>query len=429
MDEIIVGKHVLESLSLGMYSNPFDIFREYIQNSTDAIDNAYMEGILSEGQGKISIDIKNNSGTISIRDNGMGVAVDVAVKKLTDIGNSDKDYEENRGFRGIGRLGGLGYADTVYFKTSAFGENKRTVINWDCVKLRQLLSPSNTEQEDIIGVIREVMSYHYEDEEPDTHFFEVTLDGIREPFRSLYTNDSIDAYLSMVAPVDFDGQKFPLGSSIKEHFVQAGYVIPTYSICHTQRNKPIYKPYSRSLSTGMQHRTHTNDYVKNIEFVSADSVDGRPLYIGWLAVTDFSGQIRDEMLQGIRLRKGNILIGNGETFARFFPSEGAVANKMFAGEIHILHPDIIPNSKRDDFEPGKAYQELSARLTEWAEKLNKEYRRGTSKITSAMRTLDKALSDQRDIESQVNSGAISSDTKRDKLIADLQQFHLRKRIT
>jgi len=422
MSDIIVGKHVLESLSFGMYSNPFDIFREYVQNATDSIDSAYAEGLLKAREGEILIDIGNKLTSISIRDNGTGIPAEFSVKKLSDIGNSGKNYEENRGFRGIGRLGGLGYANTLYFKTSAMGEDKRTVMKWDCVRLRQLLAPGNKEKEDIFGVIEEVMSFNYEDDETQSHYFEVTLEGIRESFKPLYTTESIDSYLSAVAPVDFDGQRFPLSTTIKEYFATAGYPIPTYSVCHVRRNKPIYKPYSRSLSTGMQRRTHTNDYVKTIEFVSATAEDGRPLYIGWLAITDFSGQIKDEMLQGIRLRKGNILVGDRTTFSRFFPSEGAVANKMFAGEIHILHPDIIPNAKRDDFEPGSVYQELSVKLNEWADDLNKTYRRGTSKVSSAIRTMEKALADQHDLEMQINSGAISSDTKRDTFINDLDKI-------
>lgn len=423
MSKIIVGKHVLESLSLGMYSNPFDVFREYIQNATDAIDSAYEAGILSKGQGEIVITIKEKSRTISIKDNGIGLSADISVKKLTDVGNSDKDYENNRGFRGIGRLGGLGYVDLLCFKTSAKGEAKSTIIRWDCIRLRELLSPQNNEKEDIIEVIEEVMTYDYSDADPSQHFFEVIMEGIRDPFHDQYTTENIDEYLSMVAPVDFNSQKFPFGTEIKEHFSKMGYAIPTYNICQAQRNKLIYKPYSRSLSTGMQRRTRTNDYVKSIEFISAKASDGKLLYLGWLAITDFSGQIKDESLQGIRLRKGNILVGDSTTFSRFFPSEGAVANKMFAGEVHILHSDIIPNAKRDDFEPGQMYQELAVSLRVWAEKLNKEYRRGTSKISSAIRTIERELKNQKEIEIQINSGAISSDTKREQLISDLEKVN------
>jgi hypothetical protein len=40
IDNIIIGKFILDSLTTGMYDNPLCIFREYIQNSADAIDKA-----------------------------------------------------------------------------------------------------------------------------------------------------------------------------------------------------------------------------------------------------------------------------------------------------------------------------------------------------------------------------------------------------
>ena len=39
-DVIQVGKYTLESLTTGMYSDPKIIYREYIQNSVDSLENA-----------------------------------------------------------------------------------------------------------------------------------------------------------------------------------------------------------------------------------------------------------------------------------------------------------------------------------------------------------------------------------------------------
>ena len=89
--------------------------------------------------------------------------------------------------------------------------------------------------------------------------------------------------------------------------------------------------------TGKQERTKNKDYIRDVEFVYQESTDGKPLYIGWLAITDFSGSISDEAIQGIRFRKGNILVGDNSTFAKFFPLsalEASRANKCFVGEIH-----------------------------------------------------------------------------------------------
>ena len=69
------------------------------------------------------------------------------------------------------------------------------------------------------------------------------------------------------------------------------------------------------MTTGKQERTKTKDYVRDVEFIYQEASDGKPLYIGWLAITDFSGVISDEAVQGIRFRKGNILVGNGDPCA------------------------------------------------------------------------------------------------------------------
>ena len=56
-----------------------------------------------------------------------------------NIGASDKDGIEERGFRGIGRLGGLAYADKVKFVTSACGDTVKTTMLCDCMRMQQLL--------------------------------------------------------------------------------------------------------------------------------------------------------------------------------------------------------------------------------------------------------------------------------------------------
>lgn len=48
----------------------------------------------------------------------MGIPAEMFVKKLTDIADSQKDRTKEKGFRGIGRLAGVGYCDTLIFKSS-----------------------------------------------------------------------------------------------------------------------------------------------------------------------------------------------------------------------------------------------------------------------------------------------------------------------
>ena len=54
----IIGKNLLRSLMLQLYSNPRCIYREYIQNGLDAINEAVKLGILKQNKdGLVSINI------------------------------------------------------------------------------------------------------------------------------------------------------------------------------------------------------------------------------------------------------------------------------------------------------------------------------------------------------------------------------------
>lgn len=421
MNEPVAGKFLLEILTKGMYSNPMHIYREYIQNSSDSIDKAIAAGVLNPSEVEIHIFIDEKERNIVVRDNGLGIPADIAKVKLMNVGASDKDGVTERGFRGIGRLGGLAYAEKVKFVTSSKGDSVKTIMTCDCVRMQQLLQKTNDETSDIMETFKAISSFDEQPEEVQEHYFEVQLIGVPKE-SGLLDEDKAIRYLAETAPIDFDSQQFTQARKIRDYFAEKGFPITCYKILRGERRMPIYKLYSRSLSTGKQERTKNKDYVRDVEFVYQEASDGKPLYIGWLAITDFSGVISDESVQGIRFRKGNILVGNNTTFAKFFPSEGHNANRMFAGEIHVLHDDLIPNSQRDDFEPNAVYNEMKRALAVWAGSINKKYRRGTSEATSALRNLTKLNEEQKVLEEKIDSGAITSDEKREQIAERLEKI-------
>ena len=425
MGEPVAGKFLLEILTKGMYSNPMHVYREYIQNSTDSIDKAISESVLTASEAAIHIQIDSTKRNITIHDNGCGITVEKAREILLNIGHSEKNGVDERGFRGIGRLAGLAYAEEVQFITSAYGEPVKTVMTCDCVKMQRLLQKTNNETTDVMETFKAISSFEKpQPENVEEHYFEVKMIGVPDD-SGLLEENTVWAYLAETAPVDFDSQKFGQAEKIRNHFAKEGYPITCYKILRGSRKLPIYKLYSRALSTGQQSRTKDKDYVRNVEFIYDKAVDGKPLYIGWLAVTDFSRTISDESIQGIRFRKGNILVGDNSTFAKFFPLsalEASRANKCFAGEIHVLHDDLIPNSQRDDFEPSLVYNEMKQLLKVWAGEINKKYRRGTSEATAALKNLSQLNTRQKELEEKVNAGAVTSDEKRAQIADELNQI-------
>ena len=157
-ENIQVGKYTLESLTTGMYSDPKIIYREYIQNSVDALESAVEQELLERQSMRIDIIVDADASYIAVRDNGTGVPSSSAVSTLMNIGSSTKRHSNNRGFRGIGRLGGMSYCGRLVFTTSAQGENVKTVVEFDCTKLRNLLIPGANEDMDLATVLSNVTS-------------------------------------------------------------------------------------------------------------------------------------------------------------------------------------------------------------------------------------------------------------------------------
>src|SRR3546814_15138068 len=90
-----------------MYTDPLTIYREYVQNSADAIEARRLDG--PRGRGRVDIRIDHDARSVRITDDGTGIPVSEAPRRLLAIGGSRKRGTDARGFRGIGRLAGLAY--------------------------------------------------------------------------------------------------------------------------------------------------------------------------------------------------------------------------------------------------------------------------------------------------------------------------------
>ena len=154
---IEIGVNIVEIVTKGLYTNSLDIFREYIQNSCDAIDDAVDAGILSAGDGLITIDLEVNTRQITIEDNGAGINTRNFERTMSKIGNSDKRLETDRGFRGIGRLCGLAYCREARFSSTVKGETKLSTVIIDAEHLRQEFFSDNKHSAE--SVLRDVMTF------------------------------------------------------------------------------------------------------------------------------------------------------------------------------------------------------------------------------------------------------------------------------
>ncbi len=366
----IVGKYTLESLTNGMYSSPLDLYREYIQNAVDSIDEAVRSGLMEKDTARIDISIDTSSCTISIRDNGCGIGASDAARLLVDIGNSKKSRATSRGFRGIGRLAGLGYCDSLCFVTSSIGESTKSTIAFDAKQLKQLLIPGTNDDESIYDVIDTVVSKQTAPEKANAHYFEVILSGVSLQ-NELTAYISLKNYLTQNIPLPFHPE-FHWGRTILSKLEINGYKVPEYNVFlhHDGHSEQLFKPYRDIIVSDRVKKL--DDNIHDIQIKVLGSKDS-PLAILWYASTNFYGTIIDANTKGLRIRQGNILIGNNSTCAQFFKEERF--NGWVIGEIHIVNDGLIANSRRDNFEQNDSYFLLSDEIKECAAQITRELRR------------------------------------------------------
>ena len=361
--EVVIGKYTLESLTNGMYASPLDMFREYIQNSVDSFDDAIARHFERGNALRININVDSENRTISICDNGCGIPVGEAVATLLDIGNSQKSRSNFRGFRGIGRLAGLSYCEKLTFRTSFSGEKTATVIEFDSALLRELLLPGTSGS--VKEVIDQIVTIRTEQEAPKRRYFEVIMEGVDED-AGLMDIEAVQEYLIQHAPLYYD-DKFKWGRTIFEKVRMEGFLIPQYRIFFN--NTELLKPYQDVFVSDRVKKNE--DSIKDIEvkaFYRGDNLSA----ILWYAHTNFYGTILDNTIKGIRIRQGNILIGDKVSCNQLFKEERF--NGWMVGELHVVDKELIANSRRDGFEKNAAYYELIEKLKEWAFSISKEIR-------------------------------------------------------
>lgn len=401
-DDIIVGKDVLELVSSAMYIDPITIYREYVQNATDAVDAARSAGLLTKNvAGQINIDIDAGARSVRIRDNGAGVPWRTFVKQLTALGASAKRGSGARGFRGVGRLAGLGYCQELVFRSRANGDKLVGELRWDCRKLRALLQ-ADAAIDNVADLIAAVVTVsRLPGEDAPAHFFEVELRGVvRTRNDKLMSSHAIADYLAQVGPVPFS-PKFKFGAEIeaalKPH-VGLGDIALHISGVEGQ----VYRPHRNSLELGKDEV----DQFERVEILEIPSVDGTPAALAWILHHSYRGAIPSTALvKGLRLRSGNIQVGDNMLLEELFPEPRF--NAWSVGEIHVLDTRIVPNGRRDHFDQNAHYNNMVNHLAPTARAIAKHCRDSSAERKLA-RDYELAANDVKDQVAIIKQGTLTA---------------------
>jgi molecular chaperone HtpG len=341
-----IGAGLLDILSKGLYTNPLDCLREYVQNGVDA--------------GAHQITIKMTGNSVIIFDDGVGMDPK-ALAQARQFGLSNKSLAKYVGFRGIGIYSGFGLCRKLHITSTRAGDPHSYVLVFDFAAMRRDLEASRRTDARRPSLLELLSKHIFLKQELDTypkdrHFTNVELVGISEVhIKHLSNRSELKRYLLQNLPVDFaDG--FEHRALITEMLKQ-----------HVDGYKAV-----RILlqSDGLDDETVLKEAIRGLQapyYGPITTSDGRQIAYFWACLTNdrsriWSTERREKKLVGDTNPEGFVYkikgftIGDRDKLRPVFKK--AQLYRWYTGEIYILDPDVIPNAERDDFETNNAKKAL-----------------------------------------------------------------------
>jgi molecular chaperone HtpG len=378
------------------------------------VDEARNAGLIGEEEkGSITVHVDATTRTVRIRDNGIGVPWREFGSRLSALGGSRKRGTGARGFRGVGRLAGLGYCQELVFRSRGSEENLISEMRWDCRRLNAALRATDFEG-DLADIVRHAVTVRrVKAEDHPERFFEVELRGVvRHRNDRLLSVQEIANYLSQVAPVPFHPE-FALGAEISAALAQR-VRLGSVELTVNGLDGAVYRPHRDKFAIGEE----THDSFASLEFFEIPGVDGGTAAVCWLLHHGYTGAIPQDLgIKGLRFRVGNIQVGDSNLLEELFPETRF--NAWSVGEIHILDPRVVPNGRRDHFLNNVHYANITNHLAPIAREIARRCRMSSMR-RKWLREFELEHEDSQAKLSILKQGSLSM-REREKLIQSIRE--------
>lgn len=346
LNKFDIGGEIISILTKGMYPDPKDALREYIQNGVDAKAK--------------DINLKIRQQSIVIEDNGKGMNHDI-MRKALRVGISEKTPSKNVGFMGIGIYSSFHLCDKlVIFSRGSdnipnklemdFGGMRVALEEQKEKRLRGIAKPE--ELIDLQTLLEQYISLTKNGELSDSDFpskgTRVEMTNLEIEFYSALSDfSSVAEYLRNVIPLHFDKENFKFAEKIeheisticKEHN-QKFELINLFLQINSESNN-LYRPYTNYSfnKNGILPLSPKFYTISNGEFFG----------VAWGCLNSVRKKVETKSLRGFILKKQGFSIGSRESMVKYF-QRGNTFFDRYSGEIIIVNPKLIPNASRTELE-------------------------------------------------------------------------------
>jgi hypothetical protein len=341
-----IGGEIISILTKGMYPDPRDAVREYIQNAVDAKAS------------DVSVRVKQNS--VIIEDNGTGMDYQT-LRNAIRLGVSDKIPGKDVGFMGIGIYSAFHLCDslTIYTRQS---NKSPLMLKLDFKGMKTILQEERTQRlnkeisGDDITDLQTLLENHITltndgdltvDEYPVEHGTQVELDYLDPVLADLLNNfDDLSNYLRDVVPLHFDETHFRWAKTIENIIVEtcnrhdAHFDVINLKLEAQNQSAQLFRPYKDS---DFHNSTPLEPVFKEIK------KDRSLIGISWACLNSTRSRISNKELRGFLLKKQGFSIGKRENLAKYFGTSNTHFDR-YIGEIIVISPNLLPNAARNSLE-------------------------------------------------------------------------------
>lgn len=379
-----IGAEIISILTKGMYSDPRDALREYVQNGIDA--NAQ------------NIEIKIRGNSIVIQDDGGGMDEET-MRKAVRVGISDKRPSVDVGFRGIGIYSSFHLCDNLRIYSRSRTDNTPYLLSFDFKKMREILHQQQVGRlksqltGDQLIDLQSLLEKHIDFKTLGTKEFPKVGTRVEminlDPnfFKSLTKFEEVADYLRQVVPLHFQSQKFKWSEKIESKIsdvcrkYKAEFELVNLTLQVNTRIEKLYRPYTDECFNGEPLEPHFEEVKTDRYFFG----------VAWGCLNPVRKKISDRELRGFLIKKQGFAIGKRINIAKYF--RRTTYFDRYIGEIMVVHPELLPNAARTDFEISPLrvlfYESLSDIATEYNDIADKyqEYTKGDEQLDESINKL------------------------------------------
>ena len=391
-----IGGELISIITKGMYSDPRDALREYVQNGVDA--NAE------------NITLKIRFDRLIISDDGHGMDK-VVMRRAIRVGISDKNPGKYVGFMGIGLYSSFHLCDTLTIISKVQGELPNKLVfrfkemrdYLDDQKESRIIAANTIQQQiDLQTLLEKNIDFiTLKEEEFKSIGTRIELGGIESNFyKSLSKFDEISEYLESVVPLPFS-KEFSHGIEIQNYIDKVckkhktPFRLVNLFIDINSIERQLFRPYKDS------------DFKVPLspQYYELKSNEGF-LGIAWGCLNSERTTIPNIKVRGFNIKKQGFTIGKRTDLIPYFVRPTFF--NRYVGEFIVLHPKLLPNGPRSDFEYSSLRTAFYGEVTSAAKWYN-NFANDYQEFTKASSELIEAIDEYNIIASQLEFFENNSD--------------------